>query len=171
VIVSIRDRPRPIEEQVGRDTPEASAFAEAVRPHLLTLVRLAARLAPRVSPDDVVQDALIRAWRHRRRYDPKKGAMRSWLMAIVANEARRAATRRILPIPTGPPIGGVSAEEHVAVKEALRRLPARQKLAVDCYYFAGLSTAETAAVMGCAEGTVKSTLADARARLRRELEG
>jgi RNA polymerase sigma-70 factor (ECF subfamily) len=34
----------------------------------------------------------------------------------------------------------------------------------------GLSVADTAAVMGCAEGTVKSTLADARAKLRAMLE-
>jgi RNA polymerase sigma-70 factor (ECF subfamily) len=49
-------------------------------------------------------------------------------------------------------------------------LTARQRQAVDCLYFAGLTVAETAAVMGCAEGTVKSTLSDARARLRTLLE-
>jgi RNA polymerase sigma-70 factor (ECF subfamily) len=41
---------------------------------------------------------------------------------------------------------------------------------VDCVYYAGLTVAETAAVMGCADGTVKSTLADARNRLRDLLE-
>ncbi|TMK55831.1 MAG: RNA polymerase sigma factor, partial [Actinobacteria bacterium] len=45
-------------------------------------------------------------------------------------------------------------------------LPPRQRLAVELHYFVDLDVAETAAVMKCAEGTVKSTLADARERLR-----
>ncbi len=45
-------------------------------------------------------------------------------------------------------------------------LPPRMRLAVECCYFAELSIAETAEVMGVASGTVKSTLSDARARLR-----
>jgi RNA polymerase sigma-70 factor (ECF subfamily) len=39
-------------------------------------------------------------------------------------------------------------------------------MAVHLHYFVGLPVDETAAVMGCAPGTVKSTLFDARARLR-----
>jgi RNA polymerase sigma-70 factor (ECF subfamily) len=58
----------------------------------------------------------------------------------------------------------------VDVDHALTTLSARQRLAVDCYYFADLSITDTAAVMGCSEGTVKSTLSDARARLRSLLE-
>jgi RNA polymerase sigma factor (sigma-70 family) len=64
----------------------------------------------------------------------------------------------------------VPAEDRLDLHRALRRLSRRQRLAVDCFYFAGLSLAETAAVMACAEGTVKSTLADARGRLRTVLE-
>jgi DNA-directed RNA polymerase specialized sigma24 family protein len=37
------------------------------------------------------------------------------------------------------------------------------------YYHLGLPVADVAAVMACSPGTVKSTLADARLRLRREL--
>lgn len=51
------------------------------------------------------------------------------------------------------------------------RLTPRQRLAVDCFYFVGLSVTETAAVMRCSEGTVKSTLSDARNRIRTILEG
>jgi DNA-directed RNA polymerase specialized sigma24 family protein len=39
-------------------------------------------------------------------------------------------------------------------------------LAVELYYFLDLAIADVAAVMGCSAGTVKSTLADARRRLR-----
>jgi RNA polymerase sigma-70 factor (ECF subfamily) len=52
------------------------------------------------------------------------------------------------------------------IRIALGRLSRRQRLSVECVYFVGLSVRETAAVMNCAEGTVKSTLADARAKLR-----
>ena len=63
-----------------------------------------------------------------------------------------------------------SAEERLDVEYAVARLAPRQRLAVDCFYFVGLSVAETAAVMQCSEGTVKSTLSDARHRLRPLLE-
>jgi RNA polymerase sigma-70 factor (ECF subfamily) len=64
-----------------------------------------------------------------------------------------------------------SIEDHLDIEFAISKLPSRQRLAIDCYYFVGLSVAETAAVMRCAAGTVKSTLSDARARLQRILEG
>jgi len=44
------------------------------------------------------------------------------------------------------------------------------RMAINCVYFAGLSVAETAVLMGVAPGTVKSTLSDARAKLRTTLE-
>lgn len=45
---------------------DAAAFAETVQARLPALIRLAARIAPTASLDDVVQEALIRAWRYRR---------------------------------------------------------------------------------------------------------
>lgn len=52
------------------------------------------------------------------------------------------------------------------VARALRSLSQRRRLAVKLLYYLGLPVNETAAVMECAPGTVKSTLADARTRLR-----
>jgi len=149
---------------------DAASFVALVEPHLPRMIRLAARLGPRGGQDDVVQEALLRAWRHRGRFDPGRGPFSAWLAVIVANEGRRAASRQrpVREIPKA--LGSPAPDDHIDIEAALRRLPPRQRLAVDCYYFAGLSAAETAAVMGCSEGTVKSTLSDARQRLRRELK-
>ena len=149
---------------------DPAGFAGWVRPHLPAMARLAARLAPAADRDDVVQEALVRAWTKRRLYDPGRGTPAAWLLAITADQAgkarRRAAMagRRAAPEPPGPPAPDLDLARAVAA------LSARQRLAVDCFYYAGLTVAETAAVMGCAEGTVKSTLSDARARLRPLLE-
>lgn len=149
---------------------ELPDFAGWVTPHLAVMGRVAARLAPGAERDDIVQEALARAWRKRSSYDPARGTPAAWLCAIVADQARRARRRRRPPLPD--PVGTPSAQDpdHVAldldVERALATLPPRQRAAVDLHYFAGLSVAETATVMRCAEGTVKSTLSDARARLR-----
>jgi RNA polymerase sigma factor (sigma-70 family) len=149
------------------------AFGEWVRPHLRTLANLVARLAPGADRDDVVQDALARAWVKRRQFDPARGTPRAWLCAIAADQAVKARrrSRRALPLAAAraaAPVEGAAG--LVDLERALARLSRRQRLAVECVYYVGLSVADTAAVMGCADGTVKSTLADARARLRPMLE-
>jgi DNA-directed RNA polymerase specialized sigma24 family protein len=69
-------------------TPEG--FADWVRPHMGAMSRLAARLAPGADRDDVVQEALARAWSKRHQHDPARGALSSWLLAITAGRGVRA---------------------------------------------------------------------------------
>ena len=152
-----------------RDTP--ASFAAWVEPELSKMSRLAARLAPDADRDDVVQEALVRAWRKRDQYDQSRGTAATWLLAITADQARRARRRRRPFALVGEiKVPSRSLDDRVDVEAAVARLARRQRLAVDCFYFVGLSVAETAAIMGCSEGTVKSTLSDARNRLRPMLE-
>ncbi len=158
----------------------AEHFTEWIRPHWHAMSRLAGRYG--TDPDDILQDALVAAWRHRRSFDPARGSARAWLLAIVADQQRKtwrrarallagslkvAATRTDLPPGLGTASAG-SAPDHVGLdlERALTRLSLRQRLAIDLHYYLGLSVAEAAQVMRCSEGTVKSTLADARTRLR-----
>lgn len=130
---------------------------------------LATRLAGPADRDDVVQEALDRAWRRRSTFDPARGTPRAWLLAIVADQSRRVRRRRRrTPLDVDAPVP--PAERDIDLGRALARLAPRQRLAVDLHYFVGLRVIEVASAMGVAEGTVKSTLADARARLRTLLE-
>ncbi len=158
-------------EMESRHAREATDFGRDVRPLMPVAVRLAARLGSPQAADDIVQEALIRAWRYRGRFDPLRGSFSGWVLAIVANEARRASARTRRTIEVEPTINSESSDLRVDIARAVARLSTRQRLAVDCYYYAGLSIGDTAAVMKCSEGTVKSTLADARARLRALLVG
>jgi len=138
-------------------------FAEWVAPHAAAMHQLAARLAGRDDGEDVVQDSLVRAWRRWETFRPERGTPQTWLLAIVADQARQRRRRRPAPLASE---GSVSFEPDIDLERAIARLAHRQRLAVELHYFVGLGVKEVARVMGCAEGTVKSTLADARARLR-----
>jgi RNA polymerase sigma factor (sigma-70 family) len=133
--------------------------------------------------EEVVQDAFVKAYRARGRF--RSGApFRPWLLAIVANEARnrrRSSARRArlsLQLAEERPSGGaapspevalLAREERAELLAAVDRLGEEQRAAVACRYFLGLSEAETAAVLGCRPGTVKSRLSRALARLEEEL--
>ena len=148
----------------------ADDFDAWVRPHLLSMTRLACRLAGDVAADDVVQEALTRAWRRRGTYDPAKGEPLPWLLAITADRARRHRTRtKVTHELLDRPAAHVDSDSRVDVQAAVARLPRRQRLAVELHYFLGLDTALTAQALGCAVGTVKSQLSDARTRLRLDL--
>jgi RNA polymerase sigma-70 factor (ECF subfamily) len=133
--------------------------------------------------EEVVQDAFVKAYRARGRF--RSGApFRPWLLAIVANEARnrrRSAGRRArleLHLAEERPSGGaapspevalLAGEQRAELLAAVERLGEEQRAAIACRYFLGLSEAETAAVLGCRPGTVKSRLSRALARLEEEL--
>jgi RNA polymerase sigma-70 factor (ECF subfamily) len=157
---------------VDRDTE--SGFTAWVSPHWSAMARLAAGLTGSSGWEDVLQDALVAAWRARRRFDPARGSARAWLLAITADKAAKArrSSRRHphLLLADDPPAPTLPARD-LDIERALSRLTDRQRLAIQLFYYLGSPVAEIAVVMSCSAGTVKSTLADARARLRDELGG
>src|SRR5690242_21773686 len=75
-----------------RGTP--AEFARWVQPHLTAMTRYAARQVAPADRDDVVQEALIRAWQRWATYDESRGAPVAWLIGIVADRCRRHRTRQ-----------------------------------------------------------------------------
>jgi len=154
----------------GRDMTERGTpaeFALWVQPHLTAMTRYAARQVTPADRDDVVQEALIRAWQRWETYDEARGTPVAWLIGIVADRCRRQRTRQparalVELVESGAP----PPTYDVDLERALGDLGRRQRQAVDLHYFVGLDVATVAAVMGCAPGTVKATLHQARARLR-----
>lgn len=104
-------------------------------------------------------------------------ARSAWLRRVGLNLAnswwrRRFAERRALTLAavTGPSAGDdAEPADAIAVRAAVAALPRRQRTAVALRYFVGLSVAETAVEMQCAEGTVKSLTSQGVTALRRAL--
>jgi RNA polymerase sigma factor (sigma-70 family) len=154
----------------GRDMTERGTpaeFARWVQPHLTVMTRYAGRQVTPADRDDVVQEALIRAWQRWSTYDAARGSAAAWLLGIVADRSRRHRTRQ----PAGRVVELVEhaappALHDVDLERAIAGLSRRQRQAVELHYFVGLDVATAAEVMACAPGTVKATLHQARARLR-----
>lgn len=147
------------------------AFGELFRRHQRQLHRLA-RLTTHTPEDaeDALQDAMLSAHRGAGafRHDAAVG---SWLHRIVVNACldrlRRAKAHPTTALDDTYPIADRTAqvETAIVVQRALMRLPVEQRAAVVAVDMQGYSVADTARLMGIAEGTVKSRCARARARL------
>lgn len=149
-------------------------FGDWVQPHWQVLQCFAARLVPADDRDDLLQDVLERAWRKRHTFDPARGSAQSWLLAMTADRARRFRVRaRPATASLDERRDDVApAKDHdddLVLRSAVALLSDRRRLAVELHYYVGLPIAEVAAVMQCADGTVRATLAVARAELRATL--
>lgn len=130
--------------------------------------------------EEAVQEAFLRTfvgWR-RLRHPERAGA---YLRAAVVNQCRSRGRRRMteqrgnravwadaMEVGRSPDVERTS--EVMAVLDAVRSLPTRQREAVVLRYYADLSEADVARALGCSVGTVKSQLSKARLTLARLLE-
>jgi RNA polymerase sigma-70 factor (ECF subfamily) len=123
--------------------------------------------------DDLVQDALIKAWTNREKFEPGTN-LRAWLFTILRNTYYTNVLRRRREVrdEQGEYAGALKAaptqDWSVAMhslQAALLRLPDEHREALVLVGAAGLSYEEAAEICGCALGTIKSRVNRARARL------
>ena len=157
---------------------DQAAFARLVAEHHGSMARVAyAITGDRESAADAVQTAWSTAWR---RLGTLRDAatVRSWLVAIAANEARqilrRQRTRTIVDISTVPEIqgGGDPAERISAVDlaRALRSLNPDERTLLALRFAGGLDSTDIATQLGMSASGVRSRLSRLIERLRLDLD-
>ncbi|MFH1918828.1 MAG: sigma-70 family RNA polymerase sigma factor [Planctomycetota bacterium] len=159
---------------------DASAFDELVGRWQERLWRHAWRLAGREDAAwDVLQEAWIGISRGIGRLEDA-AAFPAWAYQIVSNKCRdrirrerrrREATEAYADQVRCTEEDAFDSQEQCSdLKEALARLPGRDRAILSLRYEEGFDTAEIAAILHVPEGTVKSRLHYARKRLRKFLE-
>jgi RNA polymerase sigma-70 factor (ECF subfamily) len=134
--------------------------------HAAPLWAFALRLTngDRARAEDVVQETMLRAWRHPKVLDQSHGSARSWLYTvarrIVIDEWRSPRTSREITSESPPERPEADRTDALMdswlVADALARLtPEHRAVVVECYY-RGRSVAEAARNLEIPEGTVKS---------------
>jgi RNA polymerase sigma factor (sigma-70 family) len=163
-------------------------FEAVVRAHVDRCFSIALRLTGRPhDAEEVVQDALVRAYRALEGYEPdriRELQLRPWLTTIVLNLCRnRARSRRSAPsTPLDPlleagaePLAGTDTDPAGLALAGVRRdrlaahlaaLPERYRVPVVLRHVDDLSYAELAAVLGRPEGTLKAQVHRGLAMLR-----
>jgi RNA polymerase sigma-70 factor (ECF subfamily) len=153
---------------------DPDAFGELFRRHRDRMWAVALRTCgDRELAADAVQDGFLAAFR---RADSFRGdaAVTTWLHRIVVNACLDRLRRRrpTVPLPDYETLEladrrdeYASTESALDVRAALAQLPEGQRLALVLVDLHGLGVAETAEILGVAEGTVKSRCARGRAAL------
>jgi RNA polymerase sigma-70 factor (sigma-E family) len=149
-----------------------AAYEQFVTAHERSLRRTAYLLCGDWSrAEDATQDALIKLYLRWHRLDHGP-ALRTYahraVTSAVIDQSRRPWRREVsAPLPEQG--SSPDSERRLSVLAALRRLPERRRACVVLRYFADLSVAEVAEVLGISSGTVKSQTARAFDQLRSEL--
>jgi RNA polymerase sigma-70 factor (ECF subfamily) len=133
--------------------------------------------------EEIVQDAMLRVWRHAGEWQDTGARISTWLYRIVANLALDTVRRkrlRYVPIEdAGDPVDPAPGAQMLAesreladeVMRAIAELPARQRVALTLCFCDGMECAEAASLMQISVSAMESLLVrgrrTVRARLRR----
>lgn len=151
--------------------PSDAEFTEFVHASWASLYRTAyLLLGDRGEAEDLVQTALAKtyaAWPKVREVAAAPGFARTVLVNTASSWFRKKSWRNERPTDVLPERSHESdPSDRPAIVDALAQLPPRQRAVIVLRFYEDLSVAQTAAALGCADGTVKSQTSDALARLR-----
>jgi RNA polymerase sigma factor (sigma-70 family) len=135
--------------------------------------------------EDVAQEAFVRAWRHARTYDPRRGRVSTWLLTIARNLAIDVIrVRTVQPLDPdvvagrlqqagaagSPADEGQPPDERDSVRGALAELPPEQRRALFLAAYLGRTAQEVGDLEGIPLGTAKTRIRTAMLKLRDLLE-
>lgn len=164
------------------DDAEAAMMRVLYDEHADALWRYALRLTgDRARAEDVVQETLLKAWRHPHVTADADRSARAWLFTVARNmiidERRSARWRNEASEPVPEDVADrASAEEvdtalnRILLSTALGQLSEEHRAVVRRAYYQGWTTAQISADLGIPEGTVKSRLHYAMRALRLGLQ-
>lgn len=150
---------------------ERDEFSRRVRAMTDRLYRIAyGQLREPQDRMDAVQNALLKAWssRHRLR---ESAYFETWLIRILINECHNLQRKRpFVPLDALPDRAAHTPDSREDVRDAILRLPEKQRICIILHYMEGYKTAEVAKILRIPEETVRSRLKRARAALRIQLD-
>ena len=136
----------------------------------------------RSQAEEVTQEVFIELWRIASRFDGEKGSVKAWASTVAHRRAvdrvrsEQSARDRLdnesqkRVADTDAVVESVEASfDQARVRRALAQLTSAQREAVELAYFGAMTYREVAALLGVAEGTIKSRIRDGMIRLRDEL--
>jgi RNA polymerase sigma-70 factor (ECF subfamily) len=151
----------------SRNDTDAARLAALYDAHAAPVRRFVVSLTgDHAGADDIVQEALLRAWRTPRILADDPSTTRAWLMTVARNlvidEARSARRRHELPVADLPErVRDDDTDalfDAMLIEGALAALSADHRAVIVTAYYGGRSVAQAAQELGIAEGTVKSRL-------------
>jgi len=165
-----------------KDRPD-DAFATLFRRHKDFVYRLAVGFSAHYDlADEITQEVFVRVFKGRKRWKPR-ARFTTWLYRVTLNTARELMRKQAKEQKMRDKLRDKLTVEHAIeewhpidekerpdLRKILNDLPHRQREALVLRFYEHLSIRETAKIMGCREGTVKSHLHKALNNMRHNLK-
>lgn len=156
---------------------DVDAYRALVERHIDRAYAVAMRMLKNpADAEDVTQDAFVKAWVNRHRWDAGRAKFSTWLYRVIVNrciDLQRLPKAEWLDNVEDPAADVADAVTTIhrrrvygSLEEALHRLPTQQRAAIVLSYYEDMSNLEIAEVMATSVSAVESLLKRGRKRLR-----
>ncbi len=129
--------------------------------------------------EEAMQEAMATVWHKAHMFNPAKAGASTWIFTIARNKQLDAIRKQNRPEPedlpwgaenTGDPVAEIAvAQEQKLLRDAVDRLPAKQRDIIEKAFYGDLSHAEIASNLDLPLGTIKSRIRLGLERLRRDM--
>ncbi len=140
------------------------------------------RIGDKTEAEDIAGEVFLKALESLNTYEERGVPMQAWLFKIahnmVVDHLRKASTHKVVPIDVLPLDAGIDpvdiAEQNLELERvagAMEKLTEEQREVLRLRFFGGLSSKETAIILGKSDGAVREMQRAALEKLRRLLTG